>query len=126
MDPPWVINTPHLHPRNASLTLPKMLTLFQLNFDLQNHSGPFTQPLSGFCSPPRADGWGTLGFPPWGCRSILGIPQLSLPWALAGLEHSTPHVTSRASSPPPWASGPLRGCHGLSQASLRDLYMLRM
>ena len=121
MDPPWVINTPHLHPRNASLTLPKMLTLFQLNFHLQNHSGPFTQPLSGFCSLPRANGWGTLGFPPWGCRRVL-----SLPWALAGLEHSTPHITSRASSPPPWASGPLRGCHGLSRASLRDLYVLRM
>ena len=90
----------HLHPRNASLTLLKMLILLQWNFDLQNHSGPFTQPLSGFCSPSQVAGWGTLGFPPWGCCSVLGILQLSLPWALAGLEHFAPRITSRASSPP--------------------------
>lgn len=89
----------HLHPRNASLTLPKMLILLQRNFDLQNHSGLCF--LSGFCNPPQAAGWGTLGFPPWGCRSVLGILQLSLPWALAGLEHFAPRITSRASSPPP-------------------------
>lgn len=69
----------HLHPRNASLTLPKMLISLQRNFDLQNHSGLCF--LSGFCNPPQAAGWGAVAVS-WGSCSCL-YPGLWLVWSIS-------------------------------------------